>query len=474
MWGVGFVGYTKLLPRAALAGPSAKYYIAMVSTPLAKWTFISLAMRIIIAQVDDSCTTLTVSPTSGPYDGGTLVNLTGVSLGDGSAWRCRFGEVIVGAEYHDESERVSCFSPKQLSTAPPGAELPINVSIDGGSSFCGGSALTYRFYPTPNVSQISPASGSSQGGTRVTVTGSGFAGLGGEVVCGFGSLRVGDVIRAGATSNAIEMSDGQLVCLAPSAHASEAVGTAYFSFDTMPERQVIQPCINGDGCGWMEEPERLFRFPSGHNITLLGRAVAERQLIKLTRNLFSYIGSMLVSLYYPSAAAGVPLRDFDASWVQQVGRGSGADGYSFVYADLDSVSEPFGEMGIGDGLMVRFRTRGFVGEFNEGHGIIDAVYNGTVLNQTFMGDSLRNFAGDSIRVRVLKDPAGLSVFFQDVHVLSATVDQWHPQVGWKFGFGGRTGQRKDDHWIDDLRVQVRVWLLPCLRAALLALLLLAR
>ena len=27
------------------------------------------------------------------------------------------------------------------------------------------------------------------------------------------------------------------------------------------------------------------------------------------------------------------------------------------------------------------------------------------------------------------------------------------QAGWAFGFGGRTGERKDDHWIDDLRVR---------------------
>ena len=27
------------------------------------------------------------------------------------------------------------------------------------------------------------------------------------------------------------------------------------------------------------------------------------------------------------------------------------------------------------------------------------------------------------------------------------------QVYWDFGFGARTGDRKDDHWIDELRLQ---------------------
>ena len=76
-----------------------------------------------------------------------------------------------------------------------------------------------------------------------------------------------------------------------------------------------------------------------------------------------------------------------------------------------------------------------------------------MLNQTFMGERLRDFHGREVPVRVRKDPAGLSVFFDDVHVLSATVDAWAPRAGWAFGFGGRTGERKDDHFIDELRVQ---------------------
>ena len=173
------------------------------------------------------CAVSTLGAAEGPSDGGTLVNLTGLALGDGSSWRCSFGALVVGAEYHDDTERVSCFSPR--ADADVGA-LAINVSIDGGSSFCGGEEMLYSYYPAPNVSAISPASGSHQGGTRVTVTGAGFSAAGGEVVCTFGTLRVGDVVHAGATSPATNVSDGQLECLAPSAHASAAVGDAFFSF----------------------------------------------------------------------------------------------------------------------------------------------------------------------------------------------------------------------------------------------------
>ena len=73
---------------------------------------------------------------------------------------------------------------------------PEKLSIDGGSTWCAGDVLTYQYYTAPDVSAISPASGSAQGGTKVTVTGGGFASVG-TAVCTFGSLRVGDSVRAG-------------------------------------------------------------------------------------------------------------------------------------------------------------------------------------------------------------------------------------------------------------------------------------
>ena len=53
--------------------------------------------------------------------------------------------------------------------------------------------------------------------------------------------------------------------------------------------------------------------------------------------------------------------------------------------------------------MVRFRTHGWFGKFNEGHGVIEAVYNGTVLNETHMGDGMRSYEASPIRVVVRKD-----------------------------------------------------------------------
>ena len=38
-------------------------------------------------------------------------------------------------------------------------------------------------------------------------------------------------------------------------------------------------------------------------------------------------------------------------------------------------------------------------------------------------------------------------------MLATVVPGWAPAVGWAFGWGARTGDRHDNHWIDDVAVQ---------------------
>ena len=51
---------------------------------------------------------------------------------------------------------------------------------------------------------------------------------------------------------------------------------------------------------------------------------------------------MLIAPYFPGAVGGVPVRTFDSRWVHTIGRGNGADGYSFVFGDLRQVAAPSG------------------------------------------------------------------------------------------------------------------------------------
>ena len=100
-----------------------------------------------------------------------------------------------------------------------------------------------------------------------------------------------------------------------------------------------------------------------------------------------YQKSIYLSIYLSSPNPNPnahQVRTFDSSWVHTIGRGNGADGYSFVFGDLREVAAPFGEMGVGDGLAVRFRTHAYFTDksgcadesceqWNQGYGLLQLV-----------------------------------------------------------------------------------------------------
>ena len=106
-----------------------------------------------------------VSPSSGPTNGGTVVTITGTNLSFASA--VDFGTkaaVVTG----DTATSITAVS-------PPGTGLvDITVTTGSGTSATGaGDHFTYGAAPAsaPAVTSISPASGPTKGGTRVTITG---------------------------------------------------------------------------------------------------------------------------------------------------------------------------------------------------------------------------------------------------------------------------------------------------------------
>ena len=325
--------------------------------PAARRKIAQLALLLFAAPaLSDDCSIESLSPVAGPTSGGTHVNVTGTDLGDGPTWECSFGSAVEAAEYSDPEDHVECNSPEAAAGA-------VAFGVRMGGTPCAQS-LSYEFYAPPNVSGISPASGSLQGGTTVTVTGSGFDAMG-AAHCAFGSLTVGDEkMVAGALVPATTIDAHTLECDAPTADRADAVGTAVFNFNEMPPYEVVRPC-DFDTC--VTPPVRRFRFDNGHNVTLLGDAFHETRqqsllsgVIKLTENLFLLRGSMVISLYTPGHAAGTPVRAFEASWTHYIGRGNGADGYSFCFGDLrdedgGELLYAFDEMGHGDGLQVTAR-----------------------------------------------------------------------------------------------------------------------
>ena len=137
--------------------------------------------------VAETATTATASPTSGPQLGGTLVTILGAHLGGGVDYRCHFASskllsaASVAALYDPTDGSVSCTSPPLIAAAQN-----LRVTLNGQQYTLG---VKYESYLEPVAVVVSPSTGPIEGGTLVTVLGTGLA-LGSDYRCRFGASEV--------------------------------------------------------------------------------------------------------------------------------------------------------------------------------------------------------------------------------------------------------------------------------------------
>ena len=108
-----------------------------------------------------------VSPNSGPTAGGTAVTISGTGFGTGAT--VTFGGTSASANVVG-STTINAIAPSHAS-----GQVNIVVTNPGGQSVTVTNGFTYASAPAPSVTNITPNSGSTAGGTSVTITGSAFA-----------------------------------------------------------------------------------------------------------------------------------------------------------------------------------------------------------------------------------------------------------------------------------------------------------
>jgi hypothetical protein len=161
-------------------------------------------------------TVLSITPASGPTAGGTVVTIRGANFASGAT-------VTIGG-VAAASVTVTGSTSIQATTGPRQAgAADVSVTVDGKSSTLAG-AFTYVALPPPTISGISPSSGSTAGGTTVTLTGSNFASgatvtVGGVEATGVtvisaASLRAVTGARAAGTADVVVSVGGQSATLA--------------------------------------------------------------------------------------------------------------------------------------------------------------------------------------------------------------------------------------------------------------------
>ena len=132
-----------------------------------------------------------LSPHGGPQAGGTLVIVTGTGFAELGGLFCTFGrEPAVPASLVDDAE-IKCLAPASSpSTAfeQAAVELTINGQLHARTS----ASVAFSYYRPQDVrvSSIYPHGGTADGGTLVTVYGTGFRDLdhGSGMYCSFGDI----------------------------------------------------------------------------------------------------------------------------------------------------------------------------------------------------------------------------------------------------------------------------------------------
>jgi hypothetical protein len=131
---------------------------------------------------DDAPTVSAISPSDGPPGGGTLVSVTGTGLADAT-----------GISFNNTAADTYLINSDTSATAtsPAGTGMvDITVTNETGTSPIT-SADEFTYDAAPTVTAISPNTGSADGGTEITITGTGF--VVGATTVDFGSVAANPV-----------------------------------------------------------------------------------------------------------------------------------------------------------------------------------------------------------------------------------------------------------------------------------------
>ena len=142
---------------------------------------------------------LQVIPNSGPVDGNTDVVVVGLGFAAGlGPFACRYGTDVLPASAELRSDSLRCRTPSSTART-----TTVDVTLNG-QQYHQHEVVTFDAYPSPQVLSVSPASGTIQGETMVTIAGNSF-------VSSFANLcRWGNV-----TTKISSLNSTHIVCPSP-------------------------------------------------------------------------------------------------------------------------------------------------------------------------------------------------------------------------------------------------------------------
>lgn len=214
-----------------------------------------------------------VSPTSGSILGGTPVTITGTGFGSGAS-------VVIGGV---AATNVTVANGTTI-TAATGARSAGTVSVVVTNADTQAGTLIDGFTyvaPAPTVSSIDPGSGTTLGGTPVTITGTGFASDATVAIGGVGATGVAVVSATTITATTGSHSAGAVSVVVTNADTQAGSLVNAYTYVAPPTVSSISP-VSGSTLGGTAVTIAGTGFASGASVTLGGAAATDVTVVNAT------------------------------------------------------------------------------------------------------------------------------------------------------------------------------------------------
>jgi RHS repeat-associated protein len=220
-------------------------------------------------------TVTAITPATGSTKGGTSVTITG--SGFTGATSVTFGTVSAASFKVKSMTEVTAVAPAETAG-------PVNITVitpSGGSATVTGDQFTYVSAPT--ISQISPQSGSTAGGTTVAITGSGFTGA---TAVTFGTVAAtGYTIVSGTeitASSPAEAAGAKAISVTTPAGKSASVTADKFSYLAPPTLTKVAP-TSGSAAGGTSVTVTGSGFSAATAVTFGSVAASSYKIVSNTK-----------------------------------------------------------------------------------------------------------------------------------------------------------------------------------------------
>ena len=260
-------------------------------------------------------TVSSVAPNSGSTAGGTAVTITGTNFVAGAT--VNFGSTAATNVTVVNSTSITATSPAGSAGA-----VTVTVTDPGGQS--GSLASGYTYVAAPSVSSVSPNSGTTAGGTAVTITGTNFA-AGATVT--FGAAAATNVVVVNSTTITATTPAGSAgaVTVTVTANGQSGSLTNGFTYVVPPTVTSVSPS-SGSTAGGTLVTITGTNFVAGATVTF-GTAAATSVVV---------VNSTTITAITPAGSGGAVTVTVTVSGQS----GSLASGYTYIVAPTVSSVAP--------------------------------------------------------------------------------------------------------------------------------------